>query len=72
MSSILKSQKLPLREDKTGAIRVGNSRVLLEIVIRAFQDGASAESIVDSYSTLTLADAYGAMPSAMLRKSHTI
>ena len=30
-------------------------------MIRAFQDGASAESIVDSYSTLTLANAYGAI-----------
>ena len=61
MTIVLKSEKPPLREDETGAIRVGNSRVLLEIVIRAFQDGASAESIVYSYSTLTLADAYGAI-----------
>ena len=29
----------PLREDSTGAIRVGQSNVLLELVIRAFQDG---------------------------------
>ena len=61
MTLVLKSEKPPLREDETGAIRVGSSRVLLEIVIRAFQDGASAESIVDSYSTLTLADVYGAI-----------
>ena len=61
MSLVLKSEKPPLQEDKTGAIRVGNSRVLLEIVIRAFQDGASPESIVSQYSTLTLSDAYGAI-----------
>ena len=61
MSLVLKSQRPPLRKDETGAIRVGSSRVLLEIVIRAFQDGASAESIVDSYSNLTLADTYGAI-----------
>ena len=61
MTLVLKSEKPPLREDETGAIRVGSARVLLEIVIRAFQDGASAESIVDSYSTLTLADVYGAI-----------
>ncbi len=61
MSLVLKSEKPPLREDKTGAIRVGNSRVLLEIVIRAFQDGASPESIVSQYSTLTLSDTYGAI-----------
>lgn len=61
MTLVLKSEKPPLLEDETGAIRVGNSRVLLEIVIRAFQDGASPESIVSQYSTLTLSDTYGAI-----------
>ena len=61
MTPIIKSEKPPLREDKTGAIRVGNTRVLLEIVIRAFQDGASPESIVNRYPTLTLPDTYGAI-----------
>ncbi|MBX3065934.1 MAG: DUF433 domain-containing protein, partial [Anaerolineae bacterium] len=41
-----------------GKIRVGDSKVLLEIVIRAFQRGESAEDIVDSYSTLKLEDVY--------------
>lgn len=58
MSFVLEREMPPLREDETGAIRVGNSRVLLETVIRAFQDGASPESIVHRYSTLSLADAY--------------
>jgi uncharacterized protein (DUF433 family) len=58
MSLVLERETPPLREDETGAIRVGNSRVLLEIVIRAFIDGASAESIVHRYSTLSLSDVY--------------
>lgn len=58
MSLILERETPPLREDATGAIRVGNSRVLLEVVIRAFQDGASPESIVQRYSTLSLSDVY--------------
>ncbi|MFN6515583.1 MAG: DUF433 domain-containing protein [Nostoc sp. CreGUA01] len=58
MSLILDRETPPLREDATGAIRVGNSRVLLEVVIRAFQDGASPESIVQRYSTLSLSDVY--------------
>lgn len=41
MSLVLEREAPPLREDETGAIRVGNSRVLLEVVLRAFQDGAS-------------------------------
>jgi uncharacterized protein (DUF433 family) len=58
MSLVLERETPPLREDETGAIRVGNSRVLLETVIRAFQDGASPESIVHRYSTLSLSDVY--------------
>jgi uncharacterized protein (DUF433 family) len=48
----------PLREDADGALRVGDSRVLLELVIRAFQDGATPEAIVQRYSTLALPDVY--------------
>jgi uncharacterized protein (DUF433 family) len=48
----------PLSEDAAGALRVGNSRVLLELVIRAFQDGATPETIVQRYSTLALPDVY--------------
>ena len=48
----------PLREDAAGAIRVGDSRVLLELVVQAFQDGATPETIVQRYSTLALSDVY--------------
>jgi uncharacterized protein (DUF433 family) len=49
---------VPLREDEHGAIRVGDSRVLLELVICAFLDGATAEAIVQRYDTLKLPDVY--------------
>ena len=58
MSFIAHAEAPPLREEATGAVRVGSSRVLLELVIRAFQDGATPESIVQQYSTLSLADVY--------------
>lgn len=61
MNLILEREIFSLWEDETGAIRVGNSRVLLEIIIRSFQDGASPESIVYRYSTLSLADVYSAI-----------
>ena len=54
MSLVLQQELPPLIEDNTGAIRVGNSRVLLELVIRAFEDCASPESIVQRFSTLSL------------------
>ncbi len=58
MNLILEREIPPLHEDATGAIRVGNTRVLLELVIHAFQDGASSESIVQRYSSLSLSDVY--------------
>jgi hypothetical protein len=49
---------VPLWEDPPGAFRVGKSRVLLELVLRAFQRGESPEGIVRSYRTLALPDVY--------------
>jgi hypothetical protein len=39
---------VPLREEPTGVFRVGKSRVLLELVLRAFKAGATPEAIVQS------------------------
>ncbi len=58
MSIVLEREAPPFQEDATGSIRVGKTRVLLELVIRAFLDGASPETIVQQYSTLTLSDTY--------------
>ena len=49
---------VPLREEPPGVLRVGKSRVLLELVLRAFKAGATPEAIVQSYDTLSLADVY--------------
>jgi len=58
MSFTVQAEAAPLREDTAGAVRVGDSRVLLELVVRAFQDGATPETIVQRYSTLALSDVY--------------
>ncbi|TAF96291.1 MAG: DUF433 domain-containing protein [Oscillatoriales cyanobacterium] len=50
MNLVLEVEAPPFREDATGAIRVGN-----------FQDGASPESIVQRYSTVSLSDVYSAI-----------
>ena len=52
------SVAVPLREDPPGVFRVGRSRVLLELVLRAFKAGETPEAIVQSYDTLDLADVY--------------
>jgi uncharacterized protein (DUF433 family) len=49
---------VPLRTDEHGAIRIGSTRVLLELVIHAYYMGETPEGIVDSYPSLTTADVY--------------
>ena len=43
---------VPLWEDPPGVFRVGKSRVLLELVIRAYQRGSSPQDIVQMYGAL--------------------
>jgi len=50
-----------LRIDDHGAIRIGNTRVALEIVIGEYLAGTNAEEIAEQYSTLALADVYSAI-----------
>ena len=58
MGILLQPEVPPLYQDTTGALRVGRSRVLVDLVIRAFQDGATPEAIAQRYPTATLADIY--------------
>jgi uncharacterized protein (DUF433 family) len=59
MSLTIQPDPLPLRLDEHGVIRVGDSQVLLDIVIREFKNGAEPEAIAHGYPTLNLADVYG-------------
>ena len=52
---------IPLRQDANGVIRVGHTRVLLELVIRAFRNGATPEAIVQAYDGLQLRDVYAVL-----------
>ena len=49
---------IPLRTDDDGTIRIGNTRVILDLVIHAFREGATPETIVERYSALDLSDVY--------------
>lgn len=61
MSMIFAAEAPPFREDKKGGLRVGKSRVLVELIIRAFKDGATPETIAQRYPTATLTDIYGVL-----------
>ena len=49
-----RTQSTPLAQDKDGAVRVTGSRVTLDSLVHAFDEGATAEQIQDSFPSLTL------------------
>jgi uncharacterized protein (DUF433 family) len=51
-------QVVPLTTDESGTIRVGEMRVRLDTVVYAFNQGYTAEQIVDHYPALQLVDVY--------------
>ena len=58
MSLVIEAPPVPLKTDAQGVVRVGKTRVPLDTVVYAFNQGASAEEIVLGYPTLELADVY--------------
>ena len=51
----------PLRMDQGGAVRVGNSRISLDLVVEQYENGMTPEDMVRAYDTLVLADVHAVM-----------
>lgn len=58
MSLSIETPHVPLETDPDGVVRVGNTRMTLDTLIAAFQEGATAEEILHQYPVLELADIY--------------
>jgi uncharacterized protein (DUF433 family) len=54
----VKAEPAPIHINSEGTAYVTNSRVTLETIVFAFQNGDSAEQIADSYDVVSLADIY--------------
>lgn len=61
MPLALAAEPFPLATHPDGVVHVGGTRVTLDTVVYAFQDGATAEEITLRYPALNLADAYAAI-----------
>jgi uncharacterized protein (DUF433 family) len=61
MALVIQTEPVPLQADKDGVIRVGNTRITLDTIVGAFNDGATAEEIVYQYPVLLLADVYAVL-----------
>jgi uncharacterized protein (DUF433 family) len=58
MDVIEVTETVPLGIDAHGVYRIGGTRVILDLVIRAFNRGATPEEIVDDYTGLQLFEVY--------------
>lgn len=58
MALAIETEQPPLRIDDQGTVRIGGTRVTLETVVHAYQDGSTPEQIVLQYSALALAEVY--------------
>lgn len=61
MAEALNSGPFPLETGSDGVIRVRETRITLDTVWAAFNEGATAEEIVQQYPSLSLADVYDAI-----------
>lgn len=51
-------EEIPLAKDSHGVYRVGGTRVTLDLVVGAFNRGATAEEIAQKFPSLDLSDVY--------------
>ena len=57
MSMLIHADPVPLRVDEHGVVRVGDSRLSLEVVLDYHQQGMTPEAIAEGYADIiTLAD----------------
>ncbi len=61
MIQLTLTQTTPLIQEADGTVRISGSRVTLDTIIGAFQKGATAEQILDSFPSLSLGQIYGAI-----------
>ena len=59
--SVISTSEIKLTKTKAGVLRIGDTRVSLDSVIIAFNQGSAPEQIVYDYDTLTLAEVYAAI-----------
>ena len=53
------TQNVPLTQWQDGTIRISGTRVTLDVIVKQFKLGATAEQIHDSFPAASLKDIYG-------------
>src|SRR2546423_1812128 len=55
---LLHADRPPLRIDEGGAVRVGKSRISLDLIVEQYEHGMTPEDMVRAYDSLALGDVY--------------
>ncbi len=69
MGLVIAAEPVPLAIDADGVVRVRGTRVTLDTVVAAFEEGATAEDIVSQYQPLDLADIYAVLSHYLRHRS---
>lgn len=57
----LSAQMPPLRVDDGGAVRVGGTRITLDLIVSQYDSGMTPEDMVRAYDTLKIEDVYAVL-----------
>jgi uncharacterized protein (DUF433 family) len=57
----MNEEKRYVRVDEHGAMRIGNSRVMLDSIVAGFEQGHSPDTLQQHYPALSLEEVYGAI-----------
>ena len=63
------TERVPLRADTDGVVRIDGTRVTLDTLVAAFDAGATAEEIAQQYPSVALADVYSVISYYLHHKS---
>lgn len=69
MSLVIASDPVPLAKDRHGVVRVAGTRVTLETIVAAYQQGGTPETIAQQYPAVSLADVYAVIAYYLRRKA---
>jgi uncharacterized protein (DUF433 family) len=68
MSLTITAEKAPLSIDADGVARVAGTRVTLDTIVIAFEEGATAEEIAQQYPSVDLTDVYAVIAYYLRRR----
>ena len=69
MADLTVTEIVPVETDADGVIRVSKTRVTLDTIVIAFNEGATAEEITQQYPSVPLADVYSVIGYYLRRSS---